>query len=131
MVPWRYLSHIEKLGYDLNDLILHNVNRTFFFGGHKYKAECSWAIRLPVFVDGKFGYIQGFFLRRDATSCWASNCRSLALDFQPKMLRFADGEWSPATLGRQGECLLPHTESFNTRNKDLGLQKAHCRKSSE
>ena len=31
MVPWRYLSHIEKLGYDLNDLILHNVNRTFFF----------------------------------------------------------------------------------------------------
>lgn len=52
----RYLEHLKSFGFDESQLTFHRVDRTFHFDGDN-KTICSWAIKIPVFIDYKFGYI--------------------------------------------------------------------------
>lgn len=79
---------------------------------------CTWSVKLPVYIDYKFGYTQ----REKPLFCLGrpiAEPLGLCVDFAPQTLRFQDSEWEPATLGRHGEYLLPLTATFTEEQLNM------------
>ena len=57
----RYVNHLRQLGYDTDKLQLQRCHRTFHFGGDHQKIS-SWTVKVPVYLNGQHGLIQGFVL---------------------------------------------------------------------
>ena len=110
----RYLDHLKTLGYPVDQITLKKANRTFFFGGD-HQAVSNWTVHLPVFVNHQYGHIQAFLLKGETPMLLGrpiSKALGMVVDFQNDMIRFGDGEWRTATMGRHNEYLLPLAEDF-------------------
>ena len=119
----RYLDHLKTLGYPVDQITLKKANRTFFFEGD-HQAVINWTVHLPVFVNHQYGHIQAFLLKGETPMLLGrpiSKALGMVVDFQNDMIRFGDGEWRPATMGRHSEYLLPPTEDFELESIANGL----------
>ena len=111
----RYLDRLSKLGYDINKINFKKANRTFHFGGD-HQAQSNWTVHLPIFLNNKHGLIQAFVLKGETPMLVGrpiAKALGLSVDFLNDRLRFHDGEWRAATLGRHLEYLLPLTEDYD------------------
>ena len=111
----RYLEHLSKLGFDISTINFKKADRVFHFGGD-HQAKSCWTVHLPVFMNNKYGLIQAFVLRGETPMLVGrpiAKALGLSVDFLNDRLRFHDGEWRAATLGRHLEYLLPLTEDYD------------------
>jgi len=104
-----YLEHLGKPGFPINQIKFKKADRTFHFGGD-HKAVSNWTVHLPIYLNNKFGLVQAFVLQGETPMLLGrpiAKANGLTVDFLNDPLRYNDGEWRAATLGRQMEYLLP------------------------
>ena len=90
----RYLEHLKKLNFPVDEIIFKKANRTFHFGGD-HQALSSWTVHLPVFVNHKFGLVQAFLLKGETPMLLGrpiSKALGMTVDFQNDKIKFNDGE---------------------------------------
>ena len=46
----KFVDHLKKLGFPVEEPALKKANRTFHFGGD-HKAVSSWTVHLPIFIS--------------------------------------------------------------------------------
>ena len=46
----KFVDHLKKLGFPVEEPALKKANRTFHFGGD-HKAVSSWTVHLPIFIN--------------------------------------------------------------------------------
>ena len=111
----RYVEHLRRLDYPVDDIVLKKADRTFFFGGD-HQAKSNWTVHLPVFIKGTAGLIQGFLLKGETPMLLGRPVASelgLRVDFKEHTMRYhPDESWRSCLLGRHGEYLIPLTEDF-------------------
>ena len=111
----RYLDHLKKLNFPVHEITLKKANRNFHFGGD-HQAVSSWTVHLPIFVNHQFGLVQAFLLKGETPMLLGrpiTKALGMSLDFLNDRIKFNNGEWRDATLGRHSEYLLPLTEDFD------------------
>ena len=111
----RYLEHLGKLGFPINQIKFNKADRTFHFGGD-HKAVSNWTVHLPIYLNNKFRLVQAVVLRGETPMLLGrpiDKAFGLTVDFLNHRLRCNDGEWRAATLGRHMEYLLPLTEGYD------------------
>ena len=52
----RYLEHVGKLGFPINQIKFKKINRLFHFDGD-YKTVSNWTVYLPIYLNNKFGLV--------------------------------------------------------------------------
>ena len=117
----RYLHHLQALGFPINDILFYKCDRKFHFGGDA-ESMSRWVIRMPMFVNGRFGYAQVFLVKGETPMlCGRPIIQQLgiALDFETEQIRFKDGIWQPALNGLHGEYLLPLCSDFDMYHAQL------------
>ena len=95
---------------------LKKADRTFHLGGD-HKAVSNWTVHLPIFINNKYGLVQAFVLRGETPMLLGrpiAKALGLSVDFLNDRMRYYDGEWHAATMGRHNEYLLPLTEDYMT-----------------
>ena len=111
----RYIDHLKKLNFPVDEIIFKKANRTFHFGGD-HQALSSWTVHLPVFVNHQFGLVQAFLLKGETPMLLGrpiAKALGMSVDFMNDRIKYSDGEWQPATLGRHSEYLIPLTEDYD------------------
>eukprot|EP00435_Cladocopium_sp_Y103_P028540 s5461_g7.t1 len=58
----RYVEHLRKLNFPVDDIIFTKARRTFHFGGD-HQALSTWTVHLPIFVNHQYGLVQAFPLK--------------------------------------------------------------------
>ena len=53
-----------SIGYPVEGIATRRTQRTFHFGGD-HSALCEWVAKIPMFVNGLFGFVEGFILKGD------------------------------------------------------------------
>eukprot|EP00913_Durusdinium_trenchii_P003467 g3210.t1 len=112
----RYVNHLQQLGYDLTQLQLHRCQRTFHFGGDHQKVS-SWTVKVPVYLNGRHGLIQGFVLSGETPMLVGRpviKALDMTIDFSQQRIRFGDDDWQDAVFGRHEEYLLDLTSTFDS-----------------
>ena len=120
----RYLQHLRQLGYPTDDILFYKCERKFHFGGDA-ESMSRWVIRMPMFVNGRYGFSQVFLVPgKTPMLCGRPIMKMLgmALDFDAERSRYADGAWTPALMGLHGEYLLPLSMDFEIFH--MGLEPA-------
>eukprot|EP00435_Cladocopium_sp_Y103_P026681 s2681_g6.t1 len=111
----RYVDHLKKLQFPVHEIVLKKANRTFHFGGD-HKAVSHWTVHLPIFVNHKFGLVQAFLLKGETPMLLGrpiAKALGMSVDFLNDRIKYEDGDWRAATLGRHHEYLLPLTEDYD------------------
>ena len=112
----RYVNHLRQLGYDTDKLQLQRCHRVFHFGGDHQKVS-SWVAKVPVYLNGQHGLIQGFVLSGETPMLVGRpviRALDMTIDFSQQKVKFGDADWQDAVLGRHEEYLLDLTSSFET-----------------
>ncbi len=111
----RYVEQLEKCGYDISNLQFMRCERRFHFGGDA-QADCRWTVKLPIYVGGRFGYVQMYLLKGETPMLLGRPIMEnlgILLDCRNKMLKFDDSPWFPAVVGASGEYLLPLLDDYD------------------
>ena len=111
----RYVHQLEQCGYDITTLQFIRCFRRFHFGGDA-QSDCHWTVKLPVYVGGRFGYIQMYLLRGETPMLLGRpimESLGILLDCRNKSLKFDDSPWFPAVVGASGEYLLPLLDDYD------------------
>ena len=111
----RYVEHLAKLGYPVDTIHLNSCERTFHFGGDN-SSSCRWLAKLPVFIGGRFGLVQGYLLPGETPLLLGrpiAQALKIKLDLADLRIKVDTGAWRPMLLGRHGEYLLPLSEDFS------------------
>lgn len=101
----RYVLQLEQCGYDVNTLQFIRCYRRFHFGGDAH-ADCRWTVKLPIYVGGRFGFVQMYLLRGETPMLLGRpimESLGILLDCRNKALKFDDTPWFPAVVGSSGE----------------------------
>ena len=110
----RYLKHLQQLGYPVESILFYRCDRKFHFGGDA-ESVAKWVARMPMFVNGLYGFAQVFMVPGETPMlCGRPIIQQLgiALDFSSEKIRYGDGQWMPALMGLHGEYLLPLSMDF-------------------
>ena len=110
----RYLKHLQQLGYPVETILFYRCDRKFHFGGDA-ESVAKWVARMPMFVNGLYGFAQVFMVPGETPMlCGRPIIQQLgiALDFSSEKIRYGDGQWMPALMGLHGEYLLPLSMDF-------------------
>lgn len=113
----RYVIQLEQCGYDINNLQFIRCYRRFHFGGDAH-ADCKWTVKLPIYVGGRFGFVQMYLLRGETPMLLGRpimESLGILLDCRNKALKFDDSPWFPAVVGSSGEYLLPLLDDYDDK----------------
>ena len=113
---FRYIDHLRELGYPVDTILIYKSDRTFHFGGDA-SSVAKWVVRMPMFVNGNFGFGQVFVVPGETPMlCGRPIIQALgiSINFSGEQIKFGDGVWQPALLGLHGEYLLPLCSSFES-----------------
>ena len=105
----RYLNFLQLHGFPVEDIEFNRCCRRFQFGGDG-SSWSHWVVRLPLCISGVLGRAQVFLVKGETPLlCGRPIIEALGIDlaFSRQAIRYRDGPWMPATLGLQGEYLLP------------------------
>ena len=105
----RYLNYLKLHGFPVGDIEFNRCCRRFQFGGDG-SSWSHWVVRLPLCISGVLGRAQVFLVKGETPLlCGRPIIEALGIDlaFSRQAIRYRDGPWMPATLGLQGEYLLP------------------------
>ena len=105
----RYLNFLQLHGFPVPDIEFNRCCRRFQFGGDG-SSWSHWVVRLPLCISGVLGRAQVFLVKGETPLlCGRPIIEALGIDlaFSRQAIRYRDGPWMPATLGLQGEYLLP------------------------
>ena len=83
--------------------------RCLLLQGRGAASWSTWSAHLPVFLDGKYGTVQLFWLPGNTPMLRGRpiiESLGITMDFAMKRIRFGSSEWCQATIDRQDECLL-------------------------
>ena len=111
----RYVEHLAQLGFPTETILLNTCDRTFHFGGD-HSSPCRWLAKLPVFIGGQFGLVQGYLLPGETPMLLGrpiAQALKIKLDLEDLRIKVGDGSWRPMLIGRHGEYLLPLSEDFS------------------
>eukprot|EP00435_Cladocopium_sp_Y103_P029927 s3688_g7.t1 len=111
----RYVEYFRKLNFPVDKIIFKKAQRTFHFGGD-HQALSTWTVHLPIFVNHQYGLVHTFLLKGETPMLLGrpiSKALGMTVDFLNDRIKFNDGEWRDATLGRHSKYLLPLTENFD------------------
>eukprot|EP00435_Cladocopium_sp_Y103_P073850 s421_g45.t1 len=64
----RYIKHLEQLGFPINQILFYQCDRKFHFGGDA-ASMARWVVRMPMFINGRFGYAQVFMVPGETRCC--------------------------------------------------------------
>ena len=111
----RYVQHLVELGYPVDSIQMRRTQRTFHFGGD-HSALCHWVARIPMFVNGLFGFVEGFILKGETPMLMGRpvmEALGIVINFRNRQMMIEDSGWFPCTLGLHGEYLLPLTDCYD------------------
>eukprot|EP00435_Cladocopium_sp_Y103_P011780 s1452_g3.t1 len=117
----RYIKHLEQLGFPIKQILFYQCDRKFHFGGDA-ASMAHWVVRMPMFVNGRFGYAQVFLVPGETPMlCGRPIIQQLgiSLDFSTERIRYGDGLWTPSLMGIHGEYLLPLCADFEIYHDTL------------
>ena len=100
---------------------MRRVERMFHFGGD-HSAMCSWVAKVPMFVHGALGFVDGFILKGETPMLMGRPIMKelgIVFDFCNDLMAIGSSEWFACTLGRHGEYLLSLTDDFDAALLDL------------
>ena len=105
----RYLNYLKVHGFPVHEIEFNRCCRRFQFGGDG-SSWSHWVVRLPLCISGVLGRAQVFLVKGETPLlCGRPIIEALGIDlaFSRQAIRYRDGPWMSATLGLQGEYLLP------------------------
>eukprot|EP00435_Cladocopium_sp_Y103_P060878 s209_g22.t1 len=111
----RYIDKLVELGYDIKQLEFQRCSRTFHFRGDA-SSECKWTVKLPIFLAGKFGFVQMYLLKGETPMLMGRPIMEnlgLILDCRNKCIKLDGTSWQSAVVGAHGEYLLPLTKDYD------------------
>ena len=93
-----------------------HCKRTFYFGGDA-SLECTWTVRLPLCIGGKYGYVQMYLLPGETPMLLGRpimESLGLVLDCRNRMIKVDDMAWQYAVVGTHGEYLISLLNEFDS-----------------
>lgn len=108
----RHVEHLGCLGFPTDEIVFKKANRTFHFGGD-HQSISQWTVHLPVFLNHEYGWIQAFLLKGEPPMLLGrpiAKALGMMVDFSEERIKFKNGEWQPATLGKYANYFIPLTE---------------------
>eukprot|EP00435_Cladocopium_sp_Y103_P035039 s1888_g9.t1 len=112
----RYMLQLKETDYDITKVKFMKCHRTFYFGGDA-SLVCSWTVRLPLCIGGKYGYVQ-MYLHPGETPMLLGRpimeALGLVLDCRSKMIKLDDMPWHQAVVGAHGEYLNSLLNEFDS-----------------
>ena len=92
---YRYLLMLKETDYDITNIKFIRCKHTFYFGGDA-SLECTWTVRLPLCIGGKYGYVQMYLLPGETPMLLGRpimESLGLALDCRSRMIKVDDMPW--------------------------------------
>eukprot|EP00435_Cladocopium_sp_Y103_P072700 s52_g41.t1 len=112
----RYMLQLKETNYDIMKVKFMKCHRTFYFGGDA-SLVCSWTVRLPLCIGGKYGYVQMYLLPGETPMLLGRpimEALGLVLDCRSKMIKLDDITWQQAVVGAHGEYLISLLNEFDS-----------------
>ena len=107
----------------MESILFYRCDRKFQFGGDA-ESVAKWVARLPMFVNGLYGFARVFMVPGEMPMLCGRPIiqqRGIAPDFSSEKIRYGDGQWMPALMGLHGEYLLPLSMDFEIYHAALEL----------
>ena len=116
----RYVDHLKRLGFDVNNIEMRRTCRTFHFGGD-HSTTSHWIARIPVFINNSFGFAQAFVIKGETPMLMDRpiiEALGICINFKRQQMMFEGHPWRQITVGRHGEYLLSFTEDYEAELAD-------------
>ena len=113
---YRYMLKLKETDYDITNIKFMRCKRTFYFGGDA-SLECTWTVRLPLCIGGKYGYVQMYLLPGETPMLLGRpimESLGLVLDCRSHMIKLDDMPWQHAVVGAHGEYLISLLNEFDS-----------------
>eukprot|EP00435_Cladocopium_sp_Y103_P007119 s2224_g2.t1 len=107
-VLMRIIDHMKLRGVLVDRFLFAATNKVFGFGGDANR-QAHWSVRLPVYIDGKAGYIETFIVEGNTPLLIGRpilQALNIKIDYNLNKISIQDGEWQDADMGQKGEYLL-------------------------
>ena len=104
----RIIAHMQSFGVPLERYQFFATNRLFTFGGDGMKPS-EWTCKMPVYVNGKSGYVECFIVEGGAPLLIGRpilKALKVKVDWENDRYSTDDENWQPAVIGPRGEFLL-------------------------
>eukprot|EP00435_Cladocopium_sp_Y103_P041136 s155_g11.t1 len=102
------VDYIKKRGVLPGRYLFMATNKTFGFGGDASR-QADWSVRLPVYINGKSGYMETFVVDGSAPLLVGRpilQALNVQMIFKDGKMSIKDGPWFEVPLGEKGEYLL-------------------------
>eukprot|EP00435_Cladocopium_sp_Y103_P052050 s2315_g16.t1 len=112
----RYMLQLKDTNYDIEQVQFMRCQRTFFFGGDA-SLECTWTVRLPLCIGGKYGYVQMYLLPGETPMLLGRpimESLGLILDCRNRQIKLDEMPWQHAVVGAHGEYLISLLNEFDS-----------------
>ena len=102
------IDHMKDKGVSPDRFLFASTNKLFGFGGDANR-QADWSVRLPVYIQGRHGYLECFIVEGNTPLLIGRpilKALNIKVDYQNNKISIGDGPWKEATLGERGEYML-------------------------
>ena len=107
-VLMKIMDHMVARGVPVERFLFAATNKLFGFGGDANR-QADWSVRLPVYIEGRAGYIETFIVEGSTPLLIGRpilQALNIKIDYNQNKVSIQDGDWQDATMGEKGEYLL-------------------------
>ena len=107
-VLMKILDYLVDKGVTMDKFLFAATNKTFGFGGDANR-QADWSIRLPVWIQGRSGYLECFIVEGSTPLLIGRpilKALNVKIDYMDNKMSINGSEWEAAILGERGEYLL-------------------------
>ena len=104
----KIMDHMVARGVPVERFLFAATNKLFGFGGDANR-QADWSVRLPVYIEGRAGYIETFIVEGSTPLLIGRpilQALNIKIDYNQNKVSIQDGDWQDATMGEKGEYLL-------------------------